>query len=294
MEDDYVRRYPTAKGDDGYGLKWLKNEFARSNAKFDSCMSVLNVLMEDVKFIKNRLLDGSERNEFGSNRCNMEDTNFSRENVRKAYEDEGIPRTDREHGIREDFKNSLPHVGYDFSYRQKDFGVHGHDEFGSYQSTPPKKESNTKEKKKRRPNAWASKKSSPQGRSHRQTVRTNIEDEVENQKEDEDLCSPRHPSKFVFTPPLRRQRKPKCRDGLILKKVPMETPKKQTSKLWHGEQVFNHPMSMDRSTPTYNDQDPIFGQSCSTTSFEYVLGRRMLMNQYTNIRPAMVVVEYER
>ncbi|OMO77148.1 hypothetical protein COLO4_25315 [Corchorus olitorius] len=104
-------------------------EFAKTNAKVESCMSLLIVVIEDVKFIKSHLLDGSKSN--------------------IGKRDEGIPRTDGEHGLNHEFKES------------GDAGVR-HNVFETFESTPLKQEWNPNESTKVRPKSWSWNKESVQ------------------------------------------------------------------------------------------------------------------------------------
>ncbi|OMO98883.1 hypothetical protein CCACVL1_04013 [Corchorus capsularis] len=107
MEEADVPSSPKEKGDNGDELQWLKTEFAKTNAKAESCMSLLKVVLEDVKFIKSQLLVGTKSN--------------------VGKQDAGIPRRDGDDRVNDDFKGT------------GDAGER-HDAFGGFDKTPDFKE----------------------------------------------------------------------------------------------------------------------------------------------------------
>ncbi|OMO71734.1 hypothetical protein COLO4_28081 [Corchorus olitorius] len=120
--------------------------------------------------------------------------------------------------FRHDFKESVLHGGDEFCYLQPNNGNYGHDAFETFESTPSKKESNRDEKMKGRPKGWSSKKCSPKDCSSRQTFWSNIKKDEFGYPKEDDLCSPRHPSRFLFTLPLRYRRKQKKLDFFFKKR----------------------------------------------------------------------------
>ncbi|OMO85791.1 hypothetical protein COLO4_21437 [Corchorus olitorius] len=118
MDEADVPTSPKKKGDDGDELQWLKMEFAKTNAKVESCMSLLNVVMEDVKFIKSQLLDGSK-------------SYFAKQN-------EGIPCRDGDGGERH---NAFAGFEKSPDLKESRDGAERHNAFGSFEKNPDFKES---------------------------------------------------------------------------------------------------------------------------------------------------------
>ncbi|OMO57625.1 hypothetical protein COLO4_35220 [Corchorus olitorius] len=275
MDEADVPSSPKEKGDDGDELQWLRMEFAKTNAKVESCMSLLNVVMEDVKFIKSQLLDGS-----------------------KSYvgkRDEGIPRTYGDAGERQnafgsfdntpDFKESgdagerhNAFGGFDKTtdFNESDDAGERHNTFGSFDKTPTKQEWNPNSSTKGGPKSWSWNIGSPKDFGGRQTFWSNMDEGFVGYSVDDEPYSPPDPSRFVFTPPKG-----------IYRNQSSAPPN-------YGRDVFNEARTSAGSMPRNDDVDPIFGNFVSLSSFEYVLGRTMLMNPHPNISPSTVVVEYER